>query len=88
MSRRAYGRWQSDEVSAVSTPNDKDSDKDQVRALLDRLPQDATFADIQRAIAVLMWPKRDDGSLAPPQRLEPEEVKRRLREWLKSEKDK
>jgi hypothetical protein len=66
----------------------KPSDKDQVRALLDRLPDDATFADIQRAIAVLVWPKRDDGSLAPPKRLEPDEVKRRLREWLKSEGDK
>ena len=64
------------------------SDKDQVRALLERLPDDATFADIQRAIAVLMWPKREDGGLVPPKRLEPEEVKRRLREWLKSEKDK
>jgi hypothetical protein len=61
------------------------SDKDQVRELLDRLPDEASFADIQRAIAVLMWPKREDGSLAPPKRLEPEEVKRRLREWLKSE---
>ena len=68
--------------------NAKQSDKDQVRALLDRLPDDATFADIQRAIAVLVWPKRDDGSLAPPQRLEPDEVKRRLRDWLKSERDK
>jgi hypothetical protein len=66
----------------------KPSDKDQVRALLERLPDDATFADIQRAIAVLMWPKRDDGSLAPPKRLEPDEVKRRLRDWLKSERDK
>ena len=66
----------------------KPSDKDQVRALLDRLPDDATFADIQRAIAVLVWPKRDDGSLAPPKRLEPDEVKRRLRDWLKSERDK
>jgi len=66
----------------------KQSDKDRVRALLERLPDDASFADIQRAIAVLMWPKRDDGSLAAPQRLEPEEVKRRLREWLKSERDK
>lgn len=66
----------------------KPSDKDQVRALLDRLPDDATFADIQRAIAVLVWPKRDDGSLAPPRRLEPDEVKRRLRDWLKSERDK
>jgi hypothetical protein len=61
------------------------SDKDQVRELLDRLPDEASFADIQRAIAVLMWPKREDGSLAPPRRLEPDEVKRRLREWLKSE---
>jgi hypothetical protein len=66
----------------------KPSDKDQVRALLDRLPDDASFADIQRAIAVLMWPKRDDGSLEPPKRLDPEEVKRRLREWMKSERDK
>ena len=65
-----------------------ESDKDQVRALLDKLPDDATFADIQRAIAVLMWPKRDDGSLEPPKRLDPEEVKRRLRDWMKSERDK
>lgn len=62
--------------------------KDQVRALLDRLPDDCTFADVQRGIAVMMWPKREDGSLAPPQRLDPEEVKRRLREWMKSESEK
>ena len=35
-----------------------------------------------------MWPKARDGSLKAPERLSPEEVKRRLREWLKSEKDK
>jgi hypothetical protein len=64
------------------------SDKQEVRDLLDRLPDDASFADIQRAIAVLMWPKTGDGKLRPPERLSPEEVKRRLREWLKSEKDK
>ena len=62
--------------------------KAEVRALLERLPDDCTFADIQRAIAVMMWPKRDDGSLEPPKRLDPEEVKRRLREWMKSERDK
>jgi len=62
--------------------------KQQVRELLDRLPDDCSFADVQRAIAVLMWPKQGDGSLKPPERLEPEEVKRRLREWLKSENDK
>jgi hypothetical protein len=62
--------------------------KDQVRALLDRLPEDCTYADVQRAIAVLMWPKKEDGSLAPPQRVDPEEVKRRLRAWMKSETDK
>jgi len=64
------------------------SDKQQVRELLDRLPEEASFADIQRAIAVLMWPKTQDGKLKPPERLSPDEVKRRLREWLKSEKDK
>lgn len=66
--------------------------KEQVRALLDRLPDDCSFADVQRAIAVLMWPKTSDGQLAPPsgppERLSPDEVKRRLREWLKSEGDK
>jgi len=69
------------------------SDKDvkrQVRELLDRLPDDCSFADVQRAIAVLMWPQRTNeaGEGNPPGRLPPEEVKRRLREWLKSEKDK
>jgi hypothetical protein len=64
------------------------SDKQQVRELLDGLPDEASFADIQRAIAVLMWPKTGDGKLKPPERLSPDEVKRRLREWLKSEKDK
>ena len=62
--------------------------KEQVRALLNRLPDDCTFADIQRAIAVMVWPKAGDGSLKPPERLSPDEVKRRLREWLKSEGDK
>ena len=80
------------------TAPEKANVKAEVRALLDRLPDDCTFADVQRGIAVLMWPKREDGSLAPPERLDPEEapperldpeeVKRRLREWLKSEKDK
>jgi len=69
------------------TPPDQ-SPKEQVRALLDRLPDDCTFADIQRAIAVMMWPKAGDGSLALPERLSPDEVKRRLREWLKSEGNK
>ena len=64
------------------------TDKEQVRALLDRLADNATFADIQRAIAVLMWPKAGDGGLKPPERLAPDEVKRRLREWLKSEGEK
>lgn len=62
--------------------------KDQVRALLDRLPDDCTFADVQRALAVMVWPKARDGSLKAPERLSPEEVKRRLRDWLKSEGDK
>ena len=66
----------------------KPSDKDQVRALLDRLPDDATFADIQRAIAVLVWPKRDDGCLAPPRRLDPEEVKHHQHKKKKTKKNK
>ncbi|WP_428672235.1 hypothetical protein [Reyranella sp.] len=72
----------------MSDTTTKPSDKEQVRALLDRLPEDSTFADIQRAIAVMMWPKKDDGSLAPPKRLSSDEVKERLRAWLKSEGEK
>jgi hypothetical protein len=68
--------------------NPDKSARQQVRELLDRLPNDCSFADIQRAIAVLMWPKARDGTLKAPERLPPDEVKRRLREWLKSEKDK
>jgi hypothetical protein len=66
--------------------------KAEVRALLDRLPDDCSYADVQRGIAVLMWPKQADGTLKPPgsapPRLPPEEVKRRLRDWLKSESEK
>ncbi len=62
--------------------------KAEVRALLDRLPDDCSYADVQRGIAVLMWPKQGDGSLKPPERVDPEEVKRRLRAWMKSESEK
>jgi hypothetical protein len=55
--------------------------KAEVRALLDRLPDDCSFADVQRGIAVLMWPRAE----GPVPR---DEVKRRLREWLKPENDK
>ncbi len=54
--------------------------KAEVRALLDRLPDDCSYADVQRGIAVLMWPK-------PQGLVSPDEVKRRLRSWLKSEND-
>ena len=64
---------------------DKVDVKAEVRALLDRLPDDCTFADVQRAIALLMWPKsQGPNSQGPVPR---DEVKRRLRQWLKSEND-
>jgi hypothetical protein len=64
---------------------DKVDVKAEVRALLDRLPDDCSFADVQRAIAVLMWPRSNkQGSQGPVPR---DEVKRRLRQWLKSEND-
>ena len=60
--------------------------KAEVRALLDRLPDDCTFADVQRGIAVLMWPQSNkQGPQGPVPR---DEVKRRLRQWLKSEDEK
>ena len=62
--------------------------KAQVRALLDQLPDDCTFADVQRAIAVLMWPKQKDGRPAAAERLPADEHKGPLREWMKSRKGK
>ena len=59
--------------------------KAQVRALLERLPDDCTFTDVQRGIAGLMWPQ-STGS-PPPGPVPRDEVKRRLRQWLKSEDD-
>ncbi len=35
--------------------------KAEVRALLDRLPDDCSYADVQRGIAVLMWPHKPQG---------------------------
>ena len=52
--------------------------KAEVRALLERLPDDCTYADVQRGIAVLMWPK-------PAGPVSQDEVKRRLRQWLNGE---
>ena len=54
--------------------------KAEVRALLERLPDDCTYADVQRGIAVLMWPK-------PAGPVSQDEVKRRLRQWLNGEND-
>jgi hypothetical protein len=59
--------------------------KAEVRALLARLPDDCTFADVQRGIAVLMWPQAN--KQGPDRPVPRDEVKRRLREWLKSEND-
>ena len=43
----------------MSDPREIDV-KAEVRALLDRLPDDCSYADVQRGIAVLMWPKHGD----------------------------
>ena len=60
--------------------------KAEVRALLERLPDDCTFADVQRGIAVLMWPQSNQQRPEGP--VPREEVRRRLRQWLKSENEK
>ena len=82
----AQGVWLM--ATPMTDPKKVDA-KAEVRALLDRLPDDCTFADVQRGIAVLMWPKQGRRQpQAAASAWQPEEVKRRLREWLKSEKDK
>ena len=72
----------------MTTPEKADV-KAEVRALLDRLPDDCTLrrraarhrrADVAQAATTAASSRRNAWT--------PEEVKRRLREWLKSEKDK
>ncbi len=61
------------------------SAKDEVRQLLDQLPDDATYEDIQYRIYVRQKIERgikdaDDGKL-----IEQEEVEARMTRWLKDE---
>ena len=73
---------------AMSAPEKIDV-KAEVRALLDRLPDDCTLrrrAARHRRADVAQARRRQPQAAASA--CEPEEVKRRLREWLKSEKDK
>ena len=85
-------RWPKRDIRIRSKPQERLSHHRRgARTFQRRRPRDSAVegqSDVQRGIAMLMWPKRRDGGLAPPERLEPEEVKRRLREWLKSESEK
>jgi predicted transcriptional regulator len=58
------------------------SAKDKVRKLLDRLPDDASFEDIQYNIAVLDDISRGAEEIDRGEGIEHEEVKHRLAKWL------
>jgi predicted transcriptional regulator len=56
--------------------------KDEVRELLDRLPDEATFEDIQYQVYVLDEITRGSEEIERGDIVEHEEVKRRLAKWL------
>jgi predicted transcriptional regulator len=56
--------------------------KDEVRKLLDRLPHDASFEDIQYQVYVLGAVSRGIEEIDRGDAVEHKEVKRRLARWL------
>jgi predicted transcriptional regulator len=57
--------------------------KDEVRRLLDRLPEGASFEEIQYQVYVLDEITRGAEELERGEGIEHDEVKRRLERWLK-----
>jgi predicted transcriptional regulator len=56
--------------------------KDEVRRLLERLPNDASFEDIQYQVYVLDEIARDSEEIERGEGIEHEEARRRLAKWL------
>lgn len=56
--------------------------KDEVRKLLDRLPNEASFEDIQYQVYVLDEISRGSNEIERDEGLEQDDVKRRLAKWL------
>jgi predicted transcriptional regulator len=59
-----------------------DTAKDEVRKLLDRLPEEASFEDIQYQVYVLDEISRGAEEIDREATVAHEEVKRRLAKWL------
>lgn len=58
--------------------------KDEVRKLLDHLPDDASFEDIQYQVHVLDEIRRGSEEIERGEGLDHEDVKRRLARWLEA----
>jgi predicted transcriptional regulator len=56
--------------------------KDDVRRLLDRLPEEATFEDIQYQVYLLDEISRGSSEIDRGEGLDQDELKRRLSKWL------
>lgn len=56
--------------------------KEEVRRLLERLPHDASFEDIQYQVYLLDEVTRGGEEIERGEGIEQEEVKRRLAKWL------
>jgi hypothetical protein len=62
--------------------SDMNSTKDEVRKLLDRLPDEVSFEDIQYQVYVLDEISRGSEEIDRGEGLEQDEVKRRLAKWI------
>jgi hypothetical protein len=69
-----------DTVAPATTAQQKQSPKDEVRALLDRLPDTVTLEDIQYHLDVVVKVGETEASLDRGEGIPHEEVMRRLKE--------
>lgn len=71
-----------DNATAEKTIKPKLSPKDEVRALLDRLPDTVTLEDIQYHLDVVVKVLEAEASLERGEGIPHEEVKRQIAQWF------
>jgi len=69
-------------MSTVDTTGAARSVKDKVRVLLDSLPNDCTFEDVQYGLFILARIQENRDSIDRGEGIPHEEVKRRMKTWF------
>jgi predicted transcriptional regulator len=69
-------------MSVVNTDSPEVTIKDQIRSIVDGLPNDCTVEDVQYQLLVLAQIRRGLESLERGEEVSHDEVKRRMEKWL------